>query len=189
MIDSYRFIARSSDRERWLDARNKGITATMVAKASTAKGFTEVVDDLLYPTAIEPNAYMEWGTLREPEIALEVKEMHGVMPNDWLICAEHNRAFMATPDGLSLDHTMIAEIKTGGKPFAGIPILYRRQIQWQLFVTGAESCVYAYERRIEQNDGSFIPDFDIHMEIVKRDSDIIAKLIETATSVLEKIDG
>lgn len=180
LISADRFLVRSTDHEAWLRAREGGITATQVARAATPKGYEEELARMADPTPIEPNAYMAWGSEREAYIALAVKDAHGVMPNDWLITAgasqhDPNRWMLATPDGLSLDHELIGEYKTGGKPHTSIPIHYRRQMQWQMAVTGASACVYAYEQRLGV-PGAFYPAFDIHMEIVERDDKEIAAL-------------
>lgn len=181
MITPERFIARSSDREAWLYARQQGITATMVAHGSTPAGFRDIVAQMESPQEITPNAMMDWGNAREPHIAQVVKERFGIMPNDWLISADAdlNRWQMATPDGLSLDHREIAEIKTTGKPLDVIPIRYRRQIQWQLHVTGAERCLFAYELRLEGPEG-FVPGFDVQTQWVERDEKSIGELIKVA---------
>ena len=184
MISADRFIARSSDREAWLAARSLGVTATMVAKGSTPSGFAEVIAQLESPVDIVPNAVMEWGNIREPHIAQVVKERFGIMPNDWLIAkdADLNRWQMATPDGLSLSHNWISEIKTSGKPLDTIPIHYRRQVQWQLHVTGAERCLFAYELRLEGPEG-FVPGFDVVTQWVDRDEKMITDLIATAEQI------
>lgn len=190
MISPDRFIARSSDRDLWLAARADGVTATMVAKASTPTGFAEVIAQLENPQPIVTNDYMAWGVTREPFIALEVKDRFGIMPNEWLISKDSgiNRWQMATPDGLSLDHGMIAEIKTGGKPFeTTIPIAHRRQMQWQMYVTGAEGCVYAYEQRLVGPDGNFMPDFAPTFITFPRDEDMISGLKVVAEQLMQHI--
>lgn len=181
MIAPERFIARSSDREAWLYARQQGITATMVAHGSTPAGFRDIVEQMENPTPVESNAMMDWGNEREPHIAQVVKERFGIMPNDWLIAKDDglNRWQMATPDGLSMDHTTIAEIKTTGKPLDVIPIRYRRQIQWQLHVTDADRCLFAYELRLQGPEG-FVPGFDVVTQWVDRDPKMITELIATA---------
>lgn len=186
MIPVERFIVSSQTKDLWLAARDRGVTATQVAKASTPAGMKEVLANIENPTPVEPNGFMSWGTEREPHIAHVVKERYGVLPNDWLIAADGagNEWMMATPDGLSLDHSMIGEYKTSGKPLDVIPLNYLRQIQWQLFVTGAEQCVFAYELRMEGPEG-FVPGFDVECQIVERNEDIISKLIETAQKVQE----
>ena len=65
-----------------------------------------------------------------------------------------------------------------------IPLNYLRQIQWQLFVTGAEQCVFAYELRMEGPEG-FVPGFDVECQVVERNEDMISKLVETAQKVQE----
>ena len=186
MIPVERFIASSQTKDLWLAARDRGVTATQVAKASTPAGMKEVLANIENPTPVEPNGFMSWGTEREPYIAHVVKERYGVLPNDWLIAADGagNEWMMATPDGLSLDHSMIGEYKTSGKPLDVIPLNYLRQIQWQLFVTGAEQCVFAYELRMEGPEG-FVPGFDVECQIVERNEDMISKLVETAQKVQE----
>jgi hypothetical protein len=178
-----RFIARSSDRELWLAARAEGVTATMAAHASTNAGFAETIARIDDPQPIQSNEYMEWGNFREPFIALEVKDRFGIMPNEWLIAKDSGleRWMMATPDGLCWhdDHKTIAEIKTSGKPLDSIPIRYRRQMQWQMFVTDAERCLFAWELRLEGPEG-FVPDFDIHTQWVERDEDMIGGLVKVA---------
>lgn len=184
MISADRFIAPSSDNLFWLAARTKGVTATAVAKAATPSGFTDVVGSWGVP--VESNAYMDWGRERERVIAYQVKERFGVLPNEWLIQSDEFPWAMATPDGLSPDHSMISEIKTGGKEFTSIPIQYRRQIQWQLFVTGAHQCVFAFEQRLEGASG-FVPAWDIHFEIVERDERMMRQLIDTAEELWKAV--
>lgn len=186
MIPVERFIVSSQTKDLWLAARDRGVTATQVAKASTPAGMKEVLANIENPTPVEPNGFMSWGTEREPYIAHVVKERYGVLPNDWLIAAEGagNEWMMATPDGLSLDHSMIGEYKTSGKPLDVIPLNYLRQIQWQLFVTGAEQCVFAYELRMEGPEG-FVPGFDVECQVVERNEDMISGLIKTAQKVQE----
>jgi len=186
MIPVERFIVSSQTKDLWLEARDRGVTATQVAKASTPAGLKEVLAQIENPQPVDVNAFMLWGVEREPYIAHVVKERFGVLPNDWLIAADGsgNEWMMATPDGLSLDHTVIGEYKTSGKPLDVIPLNYLRQIQWQLFVTGAEQCVFAYELRMEGPEG-FVPGFDVECQIVERNEEMISKLVDTAQKVQE----
>jgi hypothetical protein len=186
VIEADRFLARSSDREAWLWHRSQGVTATMVGKAFTPAGFAEVVAELENPREVTPNGFMAWGNEREPYIAEVVKERYGLMPNEWVISKggklSADRWQMATPDGMSLDHTMIGEYKTSGKPLDKIPAHYMRQVQWQLYVTDAESCVFAYELRLDA-PGGFAPGFDVECQIVERDEKLIRELVTVAEKV------
>jgi len=184
VIPIERFIASSQTRELWLKSRDCGVTATQVAKASTPAGMKEVLAQIENPTPVEANAYMSWGTEREAHIAHVVKERYGIMPNDWLICADGagNEWMLATPDGLSLDHTLIGEYKTSGKPLDKVPANYMRQVQWQLMVSGAEKCLFAYELRLEGPAG-FAPGFDVECQWIERDDEMIEALIKVAQEV------
>ena len=158
----------------------------MVAKAFTPVGLAEVVAELENPREVRTNAFMSWGNEREPYIAEVVKERYGLMPNEWVISKggklSPDRWQMATPDGLSLDHKMIGEYKTSGKPLDKIPAHYMRQVQWQLYVTDAESCVFAYELRLDA-PGGFAPGFDVECQIVERDEKLIKELVAVAEKV------
>ena len=184
MIDIERFIVSSQTRDLWLAARDRGVTATQVAKASTPAGMKEVLASLENPQPVEANGYMDWGNEREAYIAHVVKERYGILPNDWLLCADGagNEWQMATPDGLSLDHKLIGEYKTSGKSLEKVPANYIRQVQWQLYVTGADKCLFAYELRLEGPEG-FVPGFDVECQWIDRDEKMIADLIKVAEEV------
>ena len=184
MIGIERFIVSSQTKDLWLEARNRGVTATQVSKASTPAGMKEVLAQIENPTPVEPNGFMDWGTQREAYIAHVVKERYGILPNDWLLCADGagNEWQMATPDGLSLDHTIIGEYKTSGKSLEKVPANYMRQVQWQLYVTGAERALFAYELRLEGPEG-FVPGFDVECQWIDRDEKMIADLIKVAEEV------
>ena len=186
MISVDRFIASSQTKDLWLAARDRGVTATQVAKASTPAGMKEVLAQIENPTPIEANGFMSWGTEREAYIAHVVKERYGILPNDWLVCADGagNEWMMATPDGLSLDHKVIGEYKTSGKSLEKVPANYMRQVQWQLYVTGAEKCLFAYELRLEGPEG-FVPGFDVECQWIERNEEMISELIVTAQKVQE----
>jgi hypothetical protein len=184
VIEIERFIVSSQTKDLWLAARDRGVTATQVAKASTPAGMKEVLAQIENPTPVEPNGFMDWGVEREAYIAHVVKERYGILPNDWLLCADGagNEWQMATPDGLSLDHTIIGEYKTSGKSLEKVPANYMRQVQWQLYVTGAERALFAYELRLEGPEG-FVPGFDVECQWIERDEKIISDLIKVAEEV------
>jgi hypothetical protein len=110
------------------------------------------------------------------------------MPNDWLIAGSYPK-HLATPDGLSSDHRVIAEVKTTGKDWGVVeklPLKYARQIQWQLHVTGAEFCVVAWLLRDVSEDGEFIPAwFMPKVGVVERDREMISKLVDVAGRLLD----
>ena len=184
MIGADRFIETSENRTAWLAARRPAVTATEVAKASTPGGFAEAVHERQNPTEILPNAYMAFGSANEDWIARVLKRDFDLMPNRWLIAAWDEPRHMATPDCLSLDHIRIGEIKTGGKEISRPPLMHVRQMQWQLYTTGAESCVYAFMLRREVN-GVMVPAWlEPKTWVIERDEQMIKTLIETANALL-----
>ena len=191
MISADRFVANKQYfHQGWLQARRGGVTATQVAKAATKAGFEQAVIDYIDDTQIPDNPYMAFGRDYEPVIARTVHTKFGILPNEWLISAKDAPHHLATPDGLSPDHSMIAEIKTTGKDWADgvIPIQYRRQVQWQLYVTGAERCLFAWMKRIEV-DGVFAPAW-IEPESLwmERDEGMIEVLQATAEELWGKVN-
>jgi hypothetical protein len=78
-----------------------------------------------------------------------------------------------------LDHTLIGEYKTSGKPLDKIPAHYMRQCQWQMYVCDAERLLFAYELRLDA-PGGFAPSFDVHCQWVERDDKLIKSLIDVA---------
>ncbi len=194
MISSDRFLAQSGTPE-WFSIREGGISATAVAKASSGPaGYDEVVRSFVTPVDIPDNPYMKFGRDYEAFIIDALPAEYGIVHNDWLICAEgYADAWkIATPDGLNADHTVIAEVKTTGKDWGewkSVPIQYRRQVQWQLHVTGAERAIFAWLLRGENRDGEFIPAWlDPKHVIVERDRDMIYDLIDVAERLqLEKV--
>jgi hypothetical protein len=187
-------IARSGTEE-WYKAREYGVSATTVAKAAAGPGgYNAELERALHPEAniIEDNDYMRFGREYEIWIVDNLPYEYRIKPNDWLIAAAEQERHLATPDGLNEDWSIIAEVKTTGKDWdkglergvipADIPIQYRRQVQWQMYCTGATRCVFGWLLRTESEfTGDFVPAW---MEpkhiIIERDEDMIRDLIDVA---------
>jgi hypothetical protein len=185
MIGPSRFLVPSSDYDTWLAVRAKGVTATAVSKAVTPAGFREVANQMKRPRSIPDNDYMRFGREQEGSLIEKLGTQFDLQGNDWLIAkdAAECRWQMATPDGLSSTHDLIAEVKTTGKDWGEwrfVPGHYQRQVQWQLYVTGAASCVFGWMLR-ESKDGQMIPAWPgPKFVIVERDEALILRLIEVA---------
>jgi hypothetical protein len=188
-----RRIARSGTDE-WYKAREYGVSATTVAKAASGPGgYDAELKKALHPEEhlVEDNAYMRFGRDWEQWIVQSIPAEYGIEHNDWLIRAEEEERHLATPDGLNEDWSVIAEVKTTGKDWdkgleretipSDIPIQYRRQVQWQMYVTGATSCVFAWLLRMESDSGEFVPAWiEPKIMIIERDEDMIRELILVA---------
>ena len=192
MIDVPRFVAsKSVSAERWLSARREGVTATQVARAASGPGgFEQAVENYRADFVEQDNPYMAFGRVWEGPISMWLKEAHDIMPNDWVIRHDENQHHLCTPDGLSPSHEFISEIKTTGKEWnpLRIPIQYRRQVQWQLHVTGAEACFFAWMLR-EERDGAFLPAwFEPSMIVMERDEEMIDSLVKVADDLWERVN-
>lgn len=191
MLGAEQFVAsKSLDESEWLRARRTGVTATQVAKGATPSGRKEVLASYWSDFDIVDTPQMAFGRDSEPWLAMWTKEHYEVMPNDWLIRAAHNPLALATPDGLSLDHSVISEIKTTGKDWGSvekIPIAYKRQVQWQLYVTGAEYCVFVWLLRAE-HDGLMVPAwYEPKSDCIYRDEQMIEELTIAADELWQEL--
>jgi hypothetical protein len=192
MIEPSRFLVSSSDYEKWLQVRATGVTATAVSKAVTPEGFREVMDSLRNPTPIADNDYMRFGREQESALIDKLSTQFDLEPNDWLIAKDdsENRWQMATPDGLSPGHELIAEVKTTGRDWGewrAVPGHYQRQVQWQLYVTGAASCVFGWMLRTTRQ-GDMVPAWPgPKFVVVNRDEALIQRLIVVAENLYREL--
>lgn len=190
MLFADQFVASKGFSEAaWLDARRTGLTATTMAKAMTPAGFREVVDGWGDTSPVPVNAYMQFGLDSEPWLALWAKDQFYAMPNDWLIRHHLNEIALATPDGMSLNHGAILEIKTTGKDWAKPPINYVRQVQWQLYVTGADYCDFVWLLR-EEHEGVMVPAWlEPKSTVIERDETMIIDMVQTADDLWAELAG
>ena len=187
-----RRVAQSGTPE-WYKAREYGVSATTVAKAAAGPGgYDTELNRALHPedNIVEDNAYMKFGRDWEQWIVEALPAEYGIKHSDWLIRAAEQEHHLATPDGLDDDWQTIAEVKTTGKDWSkedretvasDITIQYRRQVQWQLYVTGAQRCVFAWLLRAESESGEFVPAWlEPKHIIIERNEDMIGDLIAVA---------
>ena len=169
-----RIVARSTDREAWLRARSRGVTATDVARLSSERALQAVAMDKLLGSSFAGNAFTDHGRAREPEIARWVRRVHGIDPSADLYRAELNDAHLATPDGIRARNGRIelAEIKTTSRSWRSIPRNYLRQVWWQQYVLGAERTLVVWEQHRD-----FVPvDPEPNVRWVARDENEIHQL-------------
>ena len=188
MIDASRFLVQSRYRDEWLATRLTGVTATTVSAAATPAGFREVVASWGQP--VEPNGYMTFGSESEHELMRHAHTAYGILENDFLIAAENNPRHLATPDGISPDHRLIAEAKTTGRDWDAPPIKYRRQCQWQMYVTNTERCLLLWNLRVPDDaDWFYLGWIEPKTLWIERDETMIRDLTEVADRLLEALDG
>ena len=184
--------------EEWLRQRRSVVTATDVAKIKTGsdKAFASLWREKRTPSTFRGNRFTQHGKDREPVIAAMLTEDYPWLhPNQSLLVSEDDARFGATPDMVSDDGLVLGEIKTRkvsddkGEWFSWADVCadqtgkkYACQVAWQLFVTGAERCVFAVEHWSDEDGWA-----DLHplrVFDVERDEALIAELRDVAERFL-----
>jgi len=176
-----RIVAHSDDRDAWLEARNKGVTASNAASLATPNSIESILKSKFY-TDFVGNAATEWGIEREPLLL----EWAGFSQNKYLLHAEDNKRFMATPDGIKETKTGVelCQVKTSSKPLGKIPATYWRQMQWEMYVADANRNLLVWEHH-----ENFVPvDLQPVSVWVDRDEDAINQIKQLATALLGQLD-
>ncbi len=168
----------SEDRDAWLDRRFGGVTATEIAKLmkATAAGRRSLIEGKLNKRDrdLRFRRAARWGTVREAYIADWLQRRFNIEPNARLFHALDNERHLATPDGIGLDfdeRVTVSEIKVSefdlhpGPTVGGVLAIdpgpdsnrpfwqkgYYDQIQWQIYVLGADRARFTWE----QHDGDW----------------------------------
>lgn len=204
--------ASDSDREAWLLERLSGITATeirdLIVKGPAFRNELLAIKRGDATDSFAPNRYTAWGKKREPVIAAQIQERFGIAPESRVFHRADNPRFLASPDGIGVvkGELVLAEIKAtkknlapGGREFDSSG--YAFQMQWQMFVTGATRCLFAWERHAEgwhdvggefEEPNVFEDPFSgvtFEHAWIERDQVVIDRLVKEAESFLRAVDG
>ena len=186
---------KTESREQWLEARRKYVTATEVAQlARRGQDYWDELREIKAGDRTAPDISglpaIRHGREREALIAPYVQTLEqGMVPNEDLYV--RNDRYAATPD--LVGDGIVGEIKTIKdtrlaklQSAKGWPTgQYYDQVQWQIFVTGAIACVFAWEP-YEDWDGELVPREDMREHItIHRDDVRIAQLQEVADAFLD----
>ena len=186
---------KTKSREQWLDARRKYVTATEVAQlVRRGQDYWDELREIKAGQRTAPDISglpaVRHGREREALIAPYVQSLEkGMAPNEDLYV--RNDRYAATPD--LVGDGIVGEIKTIKdtrlaklQAAKGWPTgQYYDQVQWQLFVTGAIACIFAWEP-YEDWDGELVPREDMREHItIHRDEERINQLQEVADAFLD----
>ena len=186
---------KTESREQWLEARRKYVTATEVAQlVRRGQDYWDELREIKAGQRTAPDISglpaVRHGREREALIAPYVQSLEeGMVPNDDLYV--RNGRYAATPD--LVGDGIVGEIKTiKDKRLAKLQAAkgwptgqYYDQVQWQLFVTGAIACIFAWEP-YEDWDGELVPREDMRDHItIHRDDARINQLREVADAFLD----
>src|SRR5699024_7622878 len=173
---SFYAVASSDNPHQWHDARSKVVTATDLSRL--AHGGPAVWNTIKAEKAGHrqniSNAYIAHGVEREPVIARWAADELGLEHNTSLLVHADDERFGATPDLLSPDNSVVADIKTAKAPeWVEPPAHYVDQVLAQMFVTGAQSGYI-----IAEFHQDFIPTaMEPTVYVVERDDDRIDFLL------------
>ena len=186
---------KTESREQWLEARRRYVTATEVAQlVRRGQDYWDELREIKAGDRTAPDISnlpaVRHGREREALIAPYVQSLEeGMVPNSDLYV--RNERYAATPD--LVGDGIVGEIKTIKdtrlaklQSAKGWPTgQYYDQVQWQLFVTGAIACVFAWEP-YEDWDGELVPREDMREHItIHRDEERIKALQEVADAFLD----
>ena len=186
---------KTESREQWLDARRRYVTATEVAQlVRRGQDYWDELREVKAGQRTAPDISnlpaVRHGRGREALIVPYMQSLEeGMVPNEDLYV--RNDRYAATPD--LVGDGIVGEIKTiKGKRLAKLQTAkgwptgqYYDQVQWQLFVTGAIACIFAWEP-YEDWDGELVPREDMREHItIHRDEERIKALQEVADAFLD----
>ena len=186
---------KTESREQWLDARRKYVTATEVAQlVRRGQDYWDELREIKAGDRTAPDISnlpaVRHGREREALIVPYVQSLEeGMVPNSDLYV--RSERYAATPD--LVGDGIVGEIKTIKdtrlaklQAAKGWPTgQYYDQVQWQLFVTGAIACIFAWEP-YEDWDGELVPREDMREHItIHRDEERIKALQEVADAFLD----
>ena len=186
---------KTESREQWLDARRRYVTATEVAQlVRRGQDYWDELREIKAGQRTAPDISglpaVRHGREREALIVPYVQSLEeGMVPNEDLYV--RNQRYAATPD--LVGDGIVGEIKTIKdtrlaklQSAKGWPTgQYYDQVQWQLFVTGAIACIFAWEP-YEDWGGELVPREDMREHItIHRDHVRINQLQEVADAFLD----
>ena len=182
---NYRRLASSENREEWLEARRRGVTATDVARLAHGgrSVWATVKSEKAGETHFTGNDFTAWGIEREPVIAKTICAEYPVKHNTDLLQSVEDERWLATPDLLDPNGSLVGDVKTAvwkGEPWAEPPPNYYSQLQWQMFVTGIREAILCVEYHQDFVPTSPFP----HVLTVSYDPDHVEELVEVAESFL-----
>lgn len=176
-------LLESASRDDWLAQRRDYITATDVAYLYTSPAAWSRIRAEKDGTAPDrgTSSEMQWGNNREAALIAYAQTIDPTIEPNSQVAVHPDGPWSATPDGIG--DNVVCEVKTGS--VSGLSSARRRhqaQMQWQMWVTGTEGCLYVTEVR-DWDDMGFAPGERSH-EWVDRDEDMIVELVDVAERFL-----
>lgn len=180
-------VISTDNREDWLKSREGVLTATQIARLMVGgpAEWKSVRGEFEGERRDFDSKYFAWGREREQFIANYAATFidSTLEPNDQFLISTRDPRIGATPDAIGMD--VIGEFKTSKHPMPDdlsqamdkLHMRYYVQVQVQLFVTGAEACVFAWE---QHNDEWPSPEpYEIRHQMILPDKEMLGIITET----------
>lgn len=181
MALNYVVLNDGTDRDSWLEARRGGvISATDAATIHRggAGAWAALRREKAGAAYWRGNAFTQHGRDREAVIASYAQRQFGLVPNLALVARPDNPLHAATPDALHPTLDEVGEFKTTKKDWETvdqIPGRYLDQVDWQMYVTGAQLTRFVFEAHED-----FVPlHFEPTVFVIERDESRIADLLKS----------
>lgn len=182
-------VPAGAEREVWMAERGEGVTASEVWEIARGgiKTWRRILEQKMNGSTFKGSRGTRAGSAREAALLHEAADhLTDCTPNAALWAAGENDLHRATPDGIGIDHhyePVVVEVKSHehGWEHDTIPNDHLAQMQWQMWVLGANGGLYGFEVRDEDDQpplggATWIP--------VARDEEMIAWLVERADAFL-----
>lgn len=193
-MSTYQAVADSTDRDEWLEARKRYLTATDLSRLASG-GRSEWLklkaekNGTAGPMAA--NQYMQWGNHRERTIAdwAESNLDDDLHHNTMLFASTVDERIAATPDMIDGDDEVVADIKTHLADKGRMeqpPQNYVDQLMVQMYVMGAQMAYLVVEEYTSNERlGIFqVLDFEPTVFMVPYDADRMTELLRMAGEFL-----
>ncbi len=174
-----RFLLNADDYYKWTWLSRNHVAATDAAALASSNSINSIMTRKYSDYELD-SKYIDWGNKREPEIL----KHFNLTQNRSMYHAEHQKRFIAMPDAIfEKDGSLvIAQVKTTSKDFKKIPKKYLRQVQWEMYVSGASSCLFIWEYHENFNIIS------LKSQWIDRDEEIIKNLTTLGCQLITYLD-
>ncbi len=174
--------------EAWLQMRKGKVTASKIpiimGESPYQTAFSLWQQEMGLEPIPEAGAHMKRGLAIENEARDFLLFSTGIKFEPKTVVHPDHPKFMASLDGISECERYICEIKNNNLAFHmaavesdKIPYFHQLQMQWQMYVTGTQTCYYL----------SYRPPEGVHI-LYKRDDELIEKMVEAAHAFLRCLD-
>ena len=177
------YLVSNEDWVLFREALFTGVTGSQVSLAATKSGLGSVIAEDLADIP-EPEQHGWFNFWHKTNL--------GLFRNNWLVRHPRFHHYLAFPDFISRNGKLIGKFVVTRDPWnqiEAIPDKLFREIQWELFVTGAEYCALTWVEGIAEDGNLRHKQAVPEVSLVTPDSGKIAKLMDVADQLWGAVVG